>query len=222
MIYMLDTANIEEIRAGIALFPISGVTTNPTIISKENKDFLEIIKNIQLVLGEEKMLHVQVLSTTYEGILEEAKFLKSKIKGNLYVKIPVSPEGIKAMKILSKSNFNTTATAIITPQQALMAAECGAKFLAPYVNRIDDIGGNGIEVVKEISNLLKLNNLDAKILGASFKNTNQVHSTILAGAESVTISYTTIFQLINHPLTNKSIENFTKDWESVYYKKTIL
>lgn len=224
MIYMLDSANLESIKKAFDLYPISGVTTNPTIISKEKKPFFEILKNIREIIGENKMLHVQVLSISAEEMVEEAHLIHEKIGGNLYIKIPVTPEGIKAIKLLSKENIKTTATAIITPQQALMAATAGAEYLAPYVNRIDNICGDSKNVIKDIAKLLEVtDNTYSKILGASFKNVKQVNTTILAGAKSITINKEIMDRLLYHPLSDLSVETFISDWEEVYgNKKTIL
>lgn len=216
MLYILDTANLEAIRKAVDLYPLSGVTTNPTIISKENRDFLEILKDIRNVIGKEGMLHVQVLGTTAEKIIEEAKYLNEKIGGNLYIKIPVTQQGMKAIKILKKQGFKITATAIFTSQQALMAAVSGADFVAPYVNRIDNISGNGVQVVKNIVEEMKLYNLHTKVLAASFKNVQQVHELSSIGVHSVTVNPEIMDKMLEHPLTEWSVNQFIKDWERVY------
>jgi fructose-6-phosphate aldolase 2 len=218
MLYILDTANLDQIKRAFDLYPMSGVTTNPTIISKENRNFLDILREIREIIGEEKMLHVQAVSLKAEDIVKEAKYLKDTIGGNLYVKIPVIPEGIKAMKILKEKGIKTTATVIYTAQQALMAAIAGAEFVAPYVNRIDNITGNGVSVVAQIVQLFKVHNIDAKVLAASFKNVQQVHEVALAGAQSVTVNSEIMDGLLNHPLTDLSVNQFVLDWESVYGK----
>lgn len=168
MLYVLDTANLEQIKRAFDLYPMSGVTTNPTIISKENRNFLDILKEIREIIGEDKMLHVQAVSLKSEDIVREAEYLKKTIGGNIYIKVPVFAEGIKAMKILKKKGIKITATAIFTAQQALMAAIAGAEFVAPYVNRIDNITGNGINVVSQIVKLFVIHHIDAKVLAASF------------------------------------------------------
>lgn len=216
MIYMLDTANIEAIRKAHDLYPLSGVTTNPTIISKEKRSFMEILMDIRNIIGEEAMLHVQVLGKTAEEMIAEAKYLKEKIGGNLYIKVPVTQQGIKAIKVLKKQGFKITATAIFTAQQALMAGVSGADFVAPYVNRIDNISGNGVEVVKNIIEQIKLYNLDTKVLAASFKNVQQVHEISIIGAQSVTVNPEIMDKMLEHPLTDWSVNEFIKDWEKVY------
>lgn len=218
MLYLLDTANLEEIKKAFELYPMSGVTTNPTIISNENKSFLEILKNIREIIGKDKMLHVQAISIQADEIVKEAEYLNNIIGGNLYIKIPVIPEGIKAMKILKQKGIKITATAVFTAEQALMAAVSGAEFVAPYVNRIDNISGNGADVVAQIVTLFKNYNLKSKVLAASFKNVQQVHQVALCGGHSVTVNADIMDALLSHPLTDKSVVQFITDWESVYGK----
>ncbi len=216
MLYLLDTADLEEIKRTFDLYPLKGVTTNPTIIAKENDSFLAILNNIREIIGAEKMLHVQALGTTAEEIVKEAEYLNEKIGGELYVKIPVIPEGIKAIRILTEKGINTTATAIFSQQQALMAATAGADFVAPYINRIGNTNINGIKVVEEIVQLLDLHNLECKVLAASFKNAQQVHEVTLAGARAATINANLIDKLLEHSGTEWSVNQFIDDWESVY------
>ncbi|HBJ2608207.1 fructose-6-phosphate aldolase [Clostridium botulinum] len=220
MLILLDTANIESIKNINDIYPLDGVTTNPTIISKEKKDFMGILREIRNVIGEEKMLHVQVIGSKAEDMIEETVYLNEKIGGNLYIKIPVTEQGIKAMKKLSKEGYKITATAIFTAQQALMAAKAGAEFIAPYVNRIDNLMGDGIKVVSDIVNIFETYNINSKVLAASFKNTEQIHNACLKGAHSVTVNADLINQLIYHPLTDLSVDNFVKDWENQYGKNT--
>lgn len=218
MLYLLDTANLEQIKRAFDLYPMSGVTTNPTIISKEKRSFLDILKGIREIIGEDKMLHVQAVSKNADEIVKEAEYIQKAIGGNLYIKVPVIPEGIKAMKILKAKGIKITATAIFTADQALMAAVAGADFVAPYVNRIDNISGNGVNVVKEIVELFKTYNLDTKVLAASFKNVQQVHEVALAGGQSVTVNADIMDGLLSHPLTDWSVDQFVSDWEGVYGK----
>ena len=216
MIYMLDTANLNSIRKAFDIYPITGVTTNPTIISKENRDFIGLLKEIREIIGEDTMLHAQVIGKSAEDMIKEAKYLNETIGGNFYVKIPVTKEGIKAIRVLSKEGINITATAIFTAQQALIAAVSGAKFVAPYVNRIDNISGNGVEVVKDIIEELKLYNLDCKVLAASFKNVQQVQDLSRNGVHSVTVNPDIMDKMLEHPLTDWSVDQFINDWEKVY------
>jgi fructose-6-phosphate aldolase 2 len=213
---LLDTANLDEICNAIDLYPVDGITTNPTILAKEKKEFLKQINNILSIIGDEKMLHIQVIGVKYQDIIDEAIFLNENVKGNIYIKIPVMPEGIKAMKYLSKKNIHITATAVFTSQQALIAAKAGAKFVAPYINRIDNISSSGINVVSEIAKIYKMFELDTKILAASFKNVDQVKKAFLAGADSVTISYDILERMVYHPSTIESVNQFVKDWEGLF------
>lgn len=216
MLYLLDTADLQEIKRAYDLYPITGVTTNPTIIAREKTDFLQRLQEIRSIIGDQAMLHVQAISKQAEDIVAEAEYLTNQVGGNLYIKIPVIPEGIKAMKILQQKEIKTTATAIFTPQQALMAAVAGAEFLAPYVNRLDNICSDGIKVVAEIVELLNIYNLSAKVLAASFKNVEQLHKASLYGSHAITASPDIIDSLLKHPLTDSSVNQFVKDWESIY------
>lgn len=222
MIYLLDTANVDDIKKAMDIYPLSGVTTNPTIISKENREFLDILKDIREVIGNDIMLHVQTLSQTCEGIIEEAHYLRDNIDGELYIKIPATAQGIKAIKQLKKEELKITATALITSNQALMAAVAGADFVAPYVNRIDDISGHGVTVVKEMINHLKLYNLKTKVLAASFKNVQQISEVSSLGVDSITVPLKLLEKSIEHPLTEMSINKFISDWEKTYNRKTII
>ena len=170
------------------------------------------------------MLHVQVLGMTADVIVKEAKLLKETFKANLFIKIPVSAEGLKAMGILKKEGFNITATGILTSQQIVMAVQAGADYMAPYVNRADNINGDGVRVVEEAYKIISRDkNNKAKILGASFKNVKQVHDAILAGAEAVTVGTDVLKQLIYHPYTDWSIDKFNSDWGKAYGNgKTLL
>lgn len=219
MIYMLDTANLNAIRKAVDLYPLAGVTTNPSIIAKENRPLKEILLDIRECIGEKRMLHAQVMGKDAETMLKEAKALKA-FDTNIIVKVPATPQGIKAMKLIHAEGIRITATAILTPQQALMAAVAGAEFLAPYVNRLDNICSDGVNVAAEMVALIDTYKLDAKVLGASFKNVQQVHQLSLVGAHSVTIAPDVFDQLLVHPLTDSGVAGFVTDWEGVYGKDT--
>lgn len=218
MLYILDTANTKEIKRILDMYPLDGITTNPSIISKEKRDFKELILEIREIIGENRMLHVQTLGTKAEDIVREGEYLRKLLGSNLYVKIPVIPEGIKAMKILKSKSINVTATAVFTPQQALVAARAGADFVAPYVNRLDNISGDGVRVVSEIIKLFTHFNLKTKVVAASFKNVQQVHGVSLVGAHAVTISPEIYDNIIKFSLTEASVQKFIKDWECIYGK----
>lgn len=222
MLYILDTADVEAIRHCNEYYPLSGVTTNPTIISRENGDFWAIVKEIREIIGPEKMLHVQTTTKKAEDIIEEAELLKKELGGNLYIKIPIGEEGLKATMALKKMGFGVTVTAIFNPAQALIAAKAGADFVAPYVNRLDNIIQDGCEVVAEITRQLKNYNLDCMVLAASFKTAEQVHKCSLAGCHSVTVTADILKALISNPMTDNAIAGFEHDWEGVYGSKSIL
>lgn len=216
MLYLLDTAEVEAIEKMIDIYPISGVTTNPTIIARRGNKVIDTIKEIRACIGDERMLHVQTLGETSEDMIREANMLRDAVKGNFYAKIPVNEQGIKAIQLLKKDGFNVTATAIFTQQQALIASVAGADFVAPYVNRLDNISSSGINVVEDIVKLIKNYDLNTKVLAASFKNVEQVHQVSLAGAHSVTINPELCTNLLYHPLTQESIIDFILDGYSYY------
>ena len=222
MQYILDTADVEAIRHCNDFYPISGVTTNPTIISKANTDFWKLVKEIRAIIGEDKILMVQTVQTTADKIIEEAILLKKKIGGNFYVKIPISEEGLKATMELKKRGVGVLMTTIFTPTQALIAAKAGADFVAPYVNRLDNILGDGCEVVGQIVDQLNNYDLECKVLAASFKNAEQVHKCAICGCHAVTVSPDVLKVLISHPMTDVSLKAFEKDWKKVYGEKKIL
>ena len=222
MIYILDTANLEAIKHCNEFYPLSGVTTNPTIISREKTDFWSLLAKIREIIGPEKMLHVQTTAEKAEDIVAEAKLLKERIGGNFYAKIPIGEEGLKATMMLKKIGIPVTVTAIFTPAQALMAAMAGASFVAPYANRLDNILGDGCAVVAETVELLKNYGSSCKVLAASFKNAEQVHKCEMAGCHSVTVSDGILKTLLTHPMTDAAIADFKKDWKGVYGEKTIL
>lgn len=222
MIYILDTADLAAIKHCNEFYPLSGVTTNPSIIAKEKGDFWQILKEIRGVIGNDKILHVQTVQTTAKKMVEEAKLIKEKIGGDIYIKIPIGEEGLKAVPMIKNLGIGVTMTAIFTPAQALMAAKAGADFVAPYVNRLDNILGDGTNVVAEIVQQFEIYGLDCKVLAASFKNAEQVHRCALCGCHSVTVSADVLKSLITHPMTDAAVEGFERDWKGVYGDKTIL
>lgn len=222
MLYILDTADIEAIRHCNEFYPLAGVTTNPSIIAKENRDFWEIVKDIRNIIGPDKLFFAQTVQTTADKIVEEAKLMNEKSGGEFCVKIPICEEGLKATMELKKLGIKVLMTAIFTPAQALIAAKAGADFVAPYVNRLDNIIGDGCEVVTEIVNQFDLFGMDCKVLAASFKNAEQVHKCASCGCHSVTVSADVLKAVITHPMTDSAIDGFEKDWKAVYGNKTIL
>ena len=169
MLYLLDTADLKAIEHCNACYPLAGVTTNPSIIAREKTDFWKLVKVIREIIGPEKMLHVQTVQKKADKMVEEALLLKEHLGGQLYIKIPIGEEGLKAAMELKKREIGVTMTAIFTPLQALTAAQAGADFVAPYVNRLDNIIGDGVRVVEEIVHLMEAHRLSCKVLAASFK-----------------------------------------------------
>lgn len=216
MLVLLDTANIGEVKCALEAYPIDGVTTNPTLIAREKGDFLGILRRIRQYIGVERLLCVQVVGTTAEKMIDEAQYIKTEIDGKLAIKIPATSEGIKAMKHLKEDLIEVMATAVFSPQQALLIAKAGADYIVPYVNRIDNIGSHGVETVKEIVRILQINDLKSQVMAASFKNTEQVQQCCLAGLQGITVSFEILDMLAFHPMTNLSVNQFTKDWEQVY------
>lgn len=222
MLYILDTADLNAIRHCNEFYPLAGVTTNPSIIAEEKADFWSLVKEIRGIIGDDKMLHVQTTQKTAKKIVEEAKLLKDTLRGEFYVKIPIGEEGLKATMMLKKLGIGVTVTAIFTPAQALLAAMAGASFVAPYVNRLDNILGDGTEVVAEIVKQFELYGLDCKVLAASFKNAEQVHRCASSGCHSVTVTEEILKTIVSHPMTDAAIQGFETEWASVYGDKTIL
>lgn len=223
MEYIIDSADVEAIKRCVEFYPVAGVTTNPTIISKERfADFKELLLEIKEIIGKERMFHIQTTSDVAEDIIKEAVELQKLIGDNFYIKIPISAEGLKAMRILKGMDMKITATAIFTQQQALIAALSGADYVAPYINRLDNIVSDGVHVVEEIVGLFKTHELKTKVLAASFKNIEQVHKVTMTGCHSVTINPDLFDKLVYHPLTLYAIDDFTADWKTVYNEKKIL
>jgi fructose-6-phosphate aldolase 2 len=212
----IDSADVKQIAYLNEYYPIAGVTTNPSIIVRENRPFKELLKEIREVIGEEKEIFVQVIGDSAEEMVEEANFINHQLSGNVVVKIPVTEEGIKAIKLLTADNIPTLATTIYTSFQALIAAMAGAKYVAPYVNRIDNLNGNGVKVVSEIAELFSIYRLPTEILAASFKNVQQVHDVCLAGAENVTVGPDLIEKFIAFPATPANVSVFKEQWQNVY------
>lgn len=217
MIYLADTANIDEIKELFNYFPMEGVTTNPNILSHEQKSLSTVIPLIQECI-KDKMLHIQTISHLAEDILQEAKRYRDyfNLGDNCYVKIPVTKEGYKAIRLVKDAGMKVTATAIFTQQQALIAAKAGADFVAPYVNRLDNISSHGIDVVRDIVETFKSYQLNCKVLGASFKNVDQIYRVSMVGCHAVTASYEVLDAIMKHPMTDKGVIDFEKDGKHLY------
>ncbi len=217
MQYLADTANIEELKDLFYYFPLEGVTTNPTILKNAGKPLSVIIPELLEIVGD-KMIHMQMISEKHDDMVREAEVYKKKFSlgNNYFVKIPVTKEGYKAISILKQKGFNVTATAVFTQQQALVAAKAGADYVAPYVNRLDNISSHGIEVVGHIISNIKYFNLETKVLAASFKTVDQVHRVSICGCHAATINYEILERLRSHPMTDMSVDAFTVDGKGIY------
>lgn len=223
MVYIIDTADLAAIKHINEFYPVDGVTTNPSIIAKENTDFIARLRAIREIIGEDKILCAQTLQTDADLIVEEGKKLQEAVGGNFYLKIPIGEPGLKATMALKKLGIGVLMTAIFTPSQALMAAKAGADFVAPYVNRIDNACGDGVGVVAEIVNQFEAYNITTcRVMAASFKNVNQVNSCASVGCHVATIAPDIYKNLISHPLTEVANEGFNKDWKAVYGDKQII
>lgn len=216
MLYLIDSADLDAIKKCIEYYPVAGVTTNPTIISREKSDFRTLLLSIRELIGDDKMLHVQATSTEAEEIVKEAEMVRDIVRGKFYIKIPITQEGLKATAMCKERGIGVTMTAIFTQQQALMAASAGADFVAPYINRLDNIVSDGVHVVEEISHMFKERDIKTQVLAASFKTVEQVHKIAMTGAGAITINPDLFDMLIYHPLTYYAIDDFNHDWSDVY------
>ncbi|HEY5715307.1 MAG TPA: fructose-6-phosphate aldolase [Psychromonas sp.] len=214
----LDTADIEEVRRFDSCLPLKGITTNPTILAKEKKGLNETLKGMSAVLSNTPRFHAQVVSTDLQGMLQEARKL-SELPYDIVVKIPATETGLAAIKLAKKEGIQVLATAIYSAQQGFLAALCGADYLAPYVNRIDAINGNGVQVVADLQLLLERNQLPAKILAASFKNTQQAMEVMKLGIKAITLPVDVAAQMFAHPSVQPAVEQFSEDWKGVFADK---
>ncbi|WP_156854976.1 fructose-6-phosphate aldolase [Oceanobacillus sp. AG] len=212
MDFYLDTANIEEIKRINRLGLVDGVTTNPSIIAKENRDFKETIKEIcELVDGP---VSAEVIGLTVEEMVGEARDIATWAS-NVVVKIPMTEAGLEAVNILSKEGIKTNVTLIFSVSQGLMAAKAGATYVSPFVGRIDDIGEDGLELIQNLKTTLQNYHFNTKIITASIRTINHLEKAATAGADIATIPGSLLPKLWKHPLTDKGIEQFLADWESV-------
>lgn len=208
----IDTANINEIKKANDMGVICGVTTNPSLIVKEGRDFKEVIKEITEIV--DGPISAEVISLEADKMVEEALSL-AKIHDNIVIKLPMTIEGLKACKILTSKGIKTNVTLIFTPSQALLAARAGATFVSPFLGRLDDIGVDGITLIKEIVEIFEKHRIKSEVIAASIRNPWHAKEAALAGAHIGTIPYKTINDMIKHELTEKGIEKFLKDWGTV-------
>lgn len=212
---LIDDANLDKIKAIYDMYPVDGVTCNPTILKKEKGQPYQVLRSIREYIGQDAHLHVQVVANNAEEMIKEAIHICQVLGENTFIKIPVIPEGLKAMKILSQSGFHLTGTAIYSAMQGYLAAKAGAEYVAPYVNRMDNLGYDGIEVSKQLNTMIKSAGLSTKVLAASFKNNYQIQELCVAGIDAVTISTDLIHTLASNPTITHAVDTFTKDFESL-------
>lgn len=222
MEFILDTADLEAVKQLDELLTIEGVTTNPSIITKSGKTPEQVIKEFVEYLRPEQKFFVQVVSTDYEQMLEEARYICSLRPKNTYVKIPVTYNGYKAIKQLKSEGLGVLATAIYSADEAFLAAMNGADYLAPYVNRMCNYG-DGIGQVLDLLQMLETQGFEnTKVIAASFKNVEQVHALIAAGIQSVTVPPEVVFTMIDHPGTKIAVDEFSVAWREAYGRNTLL
>ncbi len=211
----IDTANLDEIRAAAAWGVLRGVTTNPSLIAKEGKDFKSVIAEITSIVN--GPISAEVLSPDAEGMVTEAREL-AKIHENIVIKIPICEEGLKAVSVLSKEGIATNVTLIFSSAQALMAASAGATYVSPFIGRLDDISDSGADAVSEIADIFATFGIDTKIIAASIRGPRDVIRAAMAGADIATIPYKVLEQMIKHPLTDSGIAKFNADWAKAQQK----
>lgn len=212
---IIDDADINSIRKLYEYYPVSGVTTNPSILMKAGRNPFEVLKEIRSFIGKEGDLHVQTIAKDADGIVLDACRIVSELGENTFVKIPAIPEGFKAMKSLRKDGIRVTATAVYTPLQGYLAAECGAEYTAPYINRIDNMGYDGVAVAKEIHDIYRNNDYNTGVLAASFKNSQQVLELCKYGIAAVTASPSVIENFVNNTAINSAVDVFLRDFENL-------
>lgn len=211
----IDTANVEEIKNAADLGIVCGVTTNPSLIAKEGRNFKEVVTEITSIV--DGPISAEVISLEAGGMVAEALEL-SKIHPNIVIKIPMTAEGLKAVKQLSAKGIKTNVTLIFSPAQALLAARAGATYVSPFVGRLNDIASSGNKLIEEIAEIFDIHAIDTEIIAASIRGPQDAVDAALSGAHIATIPYKVLCQMIKHPLTDAGIERFLKDWESVKEK----
>lgn len=212
---IIDDANVEKVKKVWNLYPCDGVTTNPSILAKSGKKPYDVLKELRDIVGVNGELHVQVVSKDAEGMMKEAKVIREELGADTYIKIPTTPQGLKAMKTLAADGVNITATAIYTAMQAFLAAKAGAKYTAPYINRIDNFGYNGVQVAMDIQDIFENNNLPCEVLAASFKNSQQVLELTKYGIGAATVATDVIEGFIKNKAIDAAIEAFNEDFATI-------
>ena len=215
MKFFIDTANVEDIRSANDLGVICGVTTNPSLIAKEGRDFTEVIKEITAIVNGPISGEVKATTTDWQDMIAEAREI-AKIHPNMVVKIPMTEDGLKAVNVLKKEGIKTNVTLIFSPTQALLAARAGATYVSPFLGRLDDIASNGLLLIEEIVEIFANNDIDTQIIAASVRNPIHVVECAKLGCDIATVPYSVIKQMIKHPLTDIGIEKFKRDYYKVF------
>jgi len=210
MKFFIDTANIDEIKKGLELGMVDGVTTNPSLVSKEQRPFSDILADICAIV--DGPISAEVISLEADGMVEEAREL-AKISDNIVIKVPMIEEGLKAVKRLTEENIKTNVTLIFSASQALLAAKAGATYVSPFIGRLDDISINGMDLIGDIMTILRNYGFATEVIVASVRSPMHVVDSALMGADIATIPYKVISQLVKHPLTDIGMEKFLADWE---------
>lgn len=211
----LDTANVAEVERLARIFPIAGVTTNPSIVAASRESLWDVLPRLQKAIGPQGILFAQTMARDADGMVAEATRLNN-VFADIVVKIPVTAEGLAAIKILKKEGITALGTAVYSAAQGLLAALAGAKYVAPYVNRVDAQGGDGIQMVRELQSLLELHAPDSKVLAASFKTPRQALDCLLAGCEAITLPLDVAQQMLGTPAVESAIEKFEHDWKNAF------
>lgn len=215
MKFFIDTANVDDIRKANDMGVICGVTTNPSLIAKEGRDFNEVIKEITSIVDGPISGEVKATTVDAEGMIAEGREIAA-IHPNMIVKIPMTVEGLKAVKVLSAEGIKTNVTLIFSANQALLAARAGATYVSPFLGRLDDISSPGIELIEDIVQIFGNYDIDTEIIAASIRNTVHVTECALAGADIATVPYAVIEQMTKHPLTDQGIVKFQEDYRKVF------
>ena len=213
----IDTANVDDIRKANDMGVICGVTTNPSLIAKEGRDFKQVVAEIASIVDGPISGEVKATTTDAEGMIAEGREI-AKIHPNMVVKIPMTVEGLKACHALSKEGIKVNMTLIFTANQALLAARSGAAFVSPFLGRLDDISVRGVDLITEVVVIFKTHGIQTEIIAASIRNPMHVTDCAIAGADIATVPYKVIEQMTKHPLTDHGIEKFRKDYEAVFGK----
>lgn len=216
----LDTSDVDAVKALARIFPLAGVTTNPSIVAAGNQTLEVLLPQLQEAMGGQGRLFAQVMATTAEGMVSDARKLRTII-ADIVVKVPVTAEGLAAIKLLKEEGIPTLGTAVYGAAQGLLAALAGAEYVAPYVNRVDAQGGDGIQTVTDLQTLLKMHAPHAKVLAASFKTPRQALDCLLAGCESITLPLNVAQQMISSPAVDAAVAKFEHDWQSAFGRTSI-